>query len=108
MNQKYLIPIAVGVAVILVVLIASMLFMVGNEEGSAGVVAAAAGAAELARRRRASASEDLDTILDESDADVEGINKVLDKAEAEMATNKAEVDSSSLSDLVAEENERLS
>lgn len=105
MDNKYLIPLAIGVGVLVLVLIGALLFT-GQEEGAGGVAVIAAAAAETARRRRAAAGKELDEIGDEAEdgiADAEGLR---DEAKVDEAAIDTDVEGKSLKDLVDEENER--
>ena len=107
MSKKYLVPIAIGIGVLVLLLIAGALFLGGNEEGSGGVAIAAAAAAEAARRRRSAAFENLDKTAEEAE---DGISEAAALREEVAAVNDeidTDIEGKPLAALVKEENERV-
>jgi hypothetical protein len=108
MDKKYLIPIAIGVGMLVLGLLAASLFMSGQENEGATAAAAALAAAEGARRLRNSARKEIDQVEDDANESTDRIEEIEDELAADMEDTDHTVDNSTLSELLEEEKERLS
>ena len=108
MDKKYLIPIAVGVGVLILLLGAVALFAGGNTELGVGAVAAAGAAGEAERRRQArdAAQAELDALADKAAEDKAALEKLEKDTDDAMAKTDTDVQLTPLGDLVNEENDR--
>lgn len=108
MDKKYLIPIAIGVGMLVLGLLAASLFMGGQENEGAAAAAAALAAAEGARRLRNSSRKELDQIEDDVDESNDRVEEIEEELVADMEDTDHTVDNTTLSELIDEEKERLS
>lgn len=108
MDKKYLIPIAVGVGVLILLLIAGALFFNGSPELGTGALLAAGAAGEAERRRqsRTSAQAELDENARKAEASKKRLEGMKDGYEDDRKKNDEVVKNTPLADLVDEENDR--
>lgn len=104
MNKKYLIPLAVGAGVLILLLIAGALFLNGNTElgAGSGALAAALAGVEARRQGRESAERKLDDLAERSARS----RQRLEGLRGRHRDGDSDVDSTPLSDLVEEEKSR--
>ena len=106
MNKKYLVPILVGLGAVILFLVAGALLFSGQEEGAAGTGAAALMAAEVARRQRERVRAELARVAEAAESSNERVEELRNNVAKTMKESGESVDATSLTDLIAEENER--
>jgi hypothetical protein len=108
MERKYLIALAVGLGVIVLAVVAGALFYQGNSNEGAAVTAVALAAAEAARRGREASNRELELLHETAEESDERLERIAEEFVADMEDTDNTVDNTTLSELIEEEQGRLS
>lgn len=107
MERKYVIIGAAALAIVILMLIAIAMFSGGSVEGAGAATAVAGAAAASARKAlRDQARTELDDIAESAEDASADLESLRDNHDANSADISDEVNNTSISDLISEENER--